>query len=560
MEEHGEMDLSKRPLMQKLVWKKFIDSSRVRVFSLALSILFLAISGFALQRAYATPINTEERVTVLEYHQAGTFDYLAHPKIETILGTPQESEEPGQICFTELIDDITVSFAYEFAPDGPVNATTSEAEIVAIVANPDLWEKELVLVPTTVKEGDFTIHFPLDLLILDEMIETIETEVGIVGHSNVITLQARVHVVSTSGSKTIEDDFVQSMTVTRGGRTLELDSSLDGARRGKHDDMFYWHRGRFDYAVRLKPNNLFGPVTLKPPPSNLQMPPKAMTPDNNISIEALDVIFMTFSHNFKSDEPVTNLSRTAEITAVLEDATHEWSKPMVLLVEANKSNDDLTLTFPLDIGEFTKETESAHHELDIPSLSPELVVKAEVHTSGETAYRPLDETFTQTMRTNMSGGKLWWGDELTQSASHSITKTVITPHPKVKTRRTYLTIPTALLGIMLLYFLWLSSTHLRKARPSAADQEAHKAKKKYKGIIIDVEELPQVQASGDIVPVHSLTDLIRLSDSLLKPVLHKVPANEGEPHAYFVFDGTSWYKHAFDTENATGAKREVEGA
>lgn len=66
------------------------------------------------------------------------------------------------------------------------------------------------------------------------------------------------------------------------------------------------------------------------------------------------------------------------------------------------------------------------------------------------------------------------------------------------------------------------------------------ARKKYKHVLVEIQELPSVKSNEIVIPLNLLNDLVRIADDLVKPVLHKVA--EGK-HIYCIVDGTVRYQY-----------------
>ena len=85
--------------------------------------------------------------------------------------------------------------------------------------------------------------------------------------------------------------------------------------------------------------------------------------------------------------------------------------------------------------------------------------------------------------------------------------------------------------------------YFRRFRPEklpSVEDELLRIRRKYKDTIVDVEELPQ-RATGDTVAVvTSLDELVKIADSLFKPVLHEA---QSEGHTYCVIDGAIRYTY-----------------
>jgi hypothetical protein len=63
---------------------------------------------------------------------------------------------------------------------------------------------------------------------------------------------------------------------------------------------------------------------------------------------------------------------------------------------------------------------------------------------------------------------------------------------------------------------------------------------KHKDIFVTVAELPSIIETERITRLDSLAELVKLADSLLKPVLHR---NDTERHTFCVIDTTARYEY-----------------
>ena len=62
----------------------------------------------------------------------------------------------------------------------------------------------------------------------------------------------------------------------------------------------------------------------------------------------------------------------------------------------------------------------------------------------------------------------------------------------------------------------------------------------HEGIIIEIDELPAVKPGETVVSLHSLEDLLKAAEGLLKPVLHKAGY---DIHIYCVLDVSMRYEY-----------------
>ena len=153
------------------------------------------------------------------------------------------------------------------------------------------------------------------------------------------------------------------------------------------------------------------------------------------------------------------------------------------------------------------------------------------------------------MKANLREGILAWDGDLKKSKPGSIETTEI-----IRNQEKYLGLPVTQLRILsatvagtifiLSVFSLLMYVRSRSERPAEIERKAQRARKKYKDIIVEIKELPELKPGETIMSLDSLDDLIKAAQGLLKPILHKA---EKERHIYCVFDGSTRYQYVLAT-------------
>ena len=537
----------------KFIQRAFIKYPRLKTVSIIVTLVLLLASGYGIWTAYSMPLEWEEPVTLVNYQHQGEFDYQVYIEPGQLFSPPpneipqvieEEAERPQY--FTTLVDNIEVSFSYIFTPDYPTTMNSTDVYIVAIIHGPSDWQKEI---PLKSKSGDdrVTISFPLELEDFDEIIDDVEEELEIRRYTeeNVydLVIEARTNISAYTGEEWLDDTFVQQMEVRVGRDTLTWDNELNLDQRryqwGRFGGFSYKHSGSFSYTIWLDEDKttLYGPgvTELEPEP---YWPPLIInqTPAGVYFLRLIDIIKSSFSYRFTCDQPVTDLVEEIEVTAVLE-YPDMWQKIFTLVPETEKSG-DFTLEFPLDLIYFSRLTEVIREELGIGAPTHNLIINAEVHTTAETPFGPIDEVFTQTLTGMLGTTTITWDEETEKSEPGTIESTIIVTDPEVIKYRLWSRVILGLLVVIFLFVAW----HAIWARAvmSKIEEEALKAKQKHKNVIVDIAKLPPVRREEVIIPVGSLEELIKTADSLLKPVLHLAQADR---HIYFVIDYLTRYEY-----------------
>ncbi len=139
---------------------------------------------------------------------------------------PPKTIGPGEVIFAKLVDRIDATFEYKFKSSKPVKELNEEITITAVIENPKVWSKSIVLVPPTKKKGNFSVSFPIDINELSKTLETIRSETGVSAESYKFTIQADVHVVCQTDFGPIDEVFSQTLSSPLGKGTVEWEEKL----------------------------------------------------------------------------------------------------------------------------------------------------------------------------------------------------------------------------------------------------------------------------------------------------------------------------------------------
>lgn len=110
------------------------------------------------------------------------------------------------------------------------------------------------------------------------------------------------------------------------------------------------------------------------------------------------------------------------------------------------------------------------------------------------------------------------------------------------TQPTLVRIAFCLSVLVLIMGLWVvyqvRESHRRSPLITKLWEVTRQIAEKHKDILINVAELPEPSENERVMQINSLAELVKLANSLLKPVLHQT---DGENHTYCVIDGTIRY-------------------
>lgn len=525
----------------------------VKVVSLVLLFGLAGFSIFGAWKAYTMPERVRGSVPLASYQHKGEFDYLVYVNPSHLHGTAVETpkEETDSIYFTNLISRIDIEFNYDFIADGLITDVSNTIDLVAIVTGPSEWQKEVLLRSMTATNEHVTIKFPLRLQQFDQLIDEIEAELGIRstgGGSNVydLDIEGRVHIEGNTSNGAISDTFVLPMELKVGRGTLKWSNNLARSERKSVGGFSYKHQGGFGYTIKLRDNSLYESDTTVLNREPYEWPSAlAIGPGDVYFSRITDVMMANFTYQFLCDKPVNKLTEEVEIKAVLE-FPEVWSRTFVLVPKTKKSG-DFTVDFAIDLAYFSELTSTIQDEIDLGPPTHDLTITAVVHTIAETDFGTINEVFTHMLEGTLTATAITWNYELAGSEPGSIMGAQMVPNTErfigFTPDKSRIIFPIAAAVFLLAAVYWLAVV-MRYREPWLSDleKEAILAKKKHKGLIVDVVELPDIKG-GMVVSLNTLAELVTTADTLFKPVLHKAGRLR---HIYRVIDAAVVYEYVND--------------
>jgi hypothetical protein len=541
-------------LSNKSTQEAFARSSWLKLGSLVGVSILLISSLFGVWKAFSLPSRTEQPIAVANYEHRGGFYYLVYLKPNSLYGSmPPQEERTGQetsaVFFRNIIDKAQLAFSYNFSCSQPLSNVSNEVVVSVIAENPGMWQKEIPVLNETHEGQGFRVNFPLQLESLEKVMNEIEEEIGVSGYQEQFIIKATVHTTAkTAMGTTIEDDFSHEITATIQAYILKLQGSFGRSDTGSKDGTGYSENGWFDYEVYLKPNKLYetnvlrseGASAVEPPsPSST---PQVLGPGLVYFLNIVDNITASFSYQFRSDKEVTNLVEEVEVTAVLE-YTGMWSKNLTLVPKTSKSG-PFMVNFPVDLETFNAVTNTLRDELGFGSATYDLTIQATVHTTGDIDSGHIDQVFTHSLKGQLGMTTFTLKGDLGKQQPGAIVENTMVSVGKTWVFRA-LSLAGLALAVFGLLFVLRNSRQAQAPVISGMEEEALRAKRKHKGVIVDVGELPPIGAKELVIPIGSVDELVRTADALLKPVLHRA---EADKHTYCVIDAGIRYLYVIETQ------------
>jgi hypothetical protein len=477
----------------------------------------LALSAAGAVFALSRPVEKASEITMASYNHRGEFTYGAYS------ASVNPSDAPA-VLFPQIISSTRMLFAYKAAEPGPV---TIRAFLGDKGGN---WQKE---VSVNVTAGQ-PVSFPLDLGQLLALGNTISTELGGRGNGYTLKVVAQVAQGDSPFEMVLQGQLDPSMLVWDASGLSKAERGFPGGKD--------WIAGAFGYSVALKPNALYGPVTLTMTPELPTFSPIAAgSPLLTSQVESLDIGYV---YGFSSDAKVNSVSGQVNIDLITGEA-ERWTRTYPLLASTSMSGTYAT-RIPIDVARLREMAADIDEGMGgRGGATQDITISAKVHVRANTDAGVIDETLNQQL-TGKIGDKIELGgatsgkDGISQVKAGKITRTVVTRFESVPVWRA---ISLTLLVISIIAFSYVGFLFWRASQQVSLTGELRRNRKTYGGLISEVSDFPACGAGQEVVDVPSLEALINISNNSLKPTLVKV---EPGRLVYRVIDGQTVYEHTAD--------------
>jgi len=126
-------------------------------------------------------------------------------------------------------------------------------------------------------------------------------------------------------------------------------------------------------------------------------------------MKIIDSIDVHYSYQFLTGEPVTDVTEEVEISAIVS-SPGVWQTE-VILVPKTEQVGAFTISFPLERSTFSDLAANITAELGVGTTSPDVVLKASVHTTARTKAGTISDNFIQTYRVKLTSTILEWDSQ-----------------------------------------------------------------------------------------------------------------------------------------------------
>lgn len=182
-----------------------INKSDLLLFLIVLAVISAALVYLGFSQPLTRP--QEKNIT---YTQKGTFSYSA-PAPPGIYSSDQV--QTGEPIFRALINQVTVSFDYEFDSEETPDALTGSYTIIAEVEHSNGWKSSLELVPETSFSGqNFNMSTAVDLSEIQGILDNLQQQTGLSSSEYTLVIIPKVRVAGLLHQQPVEDEFAPRLT------------------------------------------------------------------------------------------------------------------------------------------------------------------------------------------------------------------------------------------------------------------------------------------------------------------------------------------------------------
>ena len=195
------------------------------------TLILIAVAALGLNAFAFTQPETRSATDPIAYEHQGTFSYVAQ---DTQGIYDNGFVETGEPVFRKFTDAITTTFTY-LCSCSTIQNVSGTYRLYAEVSDSSGWKRTVELQPTTVfTSTSFLVSRPVDLILLQSLINKMEQPTGIQRKQYNVAVVAQVLVLGTSGSAGWQDTFVPRMNFQLDETQLRLvgDAKLSQSQKG----------------------------------------------------------------------------------------------------------------------------------------------------------------------------------------------------------------------------------------------------------------------------------------------------------------------------------------
>jgi len=201
----------------KRIFRLRIPREKLLVFLLLLSFLSL-VSLICVYSTQQLPTEVEQTLPLGIYSHVGNFTYIANLRPNTIYN--KTTLKPGEgTIYLRITESINTTFSYKFQIFQLGRADITTEHSTSVYLSTAVWSKQIdtfgsdILTFTDTTTGQFSVTYLVNVFETDEMVKTINTEIGASATSYNVTISPRIHTLATASAGTIDEYFNPALTI-----------------------------------------------------------------------------------------------------------------------------------------------------------------------------------------------------------------------------------------------------------------------------------------------------------------------------------------------------------
>jgi hypothetical protein len=312
----------------------------------------------------------------------------------------------------------------------------------------------------------------------------------------------------------------------------------------------YQNIGTYDYTAKLGPNIMYGKSTLKPG-------------EGTLFFRITEYLNITFTYAFQSNREA-NVTIKYSTREYLESA--QWIKQLNATTETSFSGTGSRVEIPITdlppISTAVVESlnDALNQEMGVYTSEYNATVVTHMQILAETSVGNINVTFDPTLTVAFHHGTTQ-GDAITVDGLENTQNGRLTQENTIYNDwligNQYFSYAITVMGSVGL-ILTLAPVKTKPTKTERRQMNLEEIIGPYEDVIASVAAEPILGTAVTSVMMNSMEDLVKVADSLSKPIVHAL--RKGDEHAFYVFDGANRYEYSViaPTKNKTEEEYEEE--
>jgi len=308
----------------------------------------------------------------------------------------------------------------------------------------------------------------------------------------------------------------------------------------------YRHIGNYDYEAKLKPNIIYNKTTLKPG-------------EGPLYLRITESLNLTFTYTFQSNKEANSTIKYS-VQEYLQSP--KWTKQLnttITETTINETGNQIEIPVnnipPISIATLESLANQINQEIGVSTSEYNATITTKIQIIAETSEGTINELFNPTLaiafKRGTTEGDLLIIQGLENTKTGAITQEHTIHRDWVINQRygSYALTLVALIGLALTAWAYSKTKPTKKEKPEKYLEEIIEP---YEEIIAELTQEPIQKAPITTLTMKSMEDLVKIADSLAKPILHV--EKEENKHFFYVLHETTRYEYTITAP--TKAKKE----